>query len=136
MIRVELNLLAERADRLDMTVGSGVCQPQVIPSVFNARIRIHRAFQQLDRPAIILALQRFHSRSMQLRGSSFHLRSRRLRPLPRRRQDRARQQLVLIALRCVAKRFVVRTPRCRQLIHLDVQFTLTFQESLVQRVRR
>ena len=86
-------------------VGSGVRQSQVIPAVFHARIRqtrirVHRALQQVDRGPIILALQSFHSRFMQLRGSSFHLRSRRHCPLSRWRQDRARQQLVLITLGC------------------------------------
>ncbi len=34
VIRIQLELLAERRDRLRMMVGAGVRQPQVVPPVF------------------------------------------------------------------------------------------------------
>ena len=88
VIRIQFDLLAECGDCFNMIVGSGVCQPEVVPTVLQARVTVDRALQQVNRAVIILALQRFHSRLVELLGSAFHLRSR-LRPLPRRCQDGA-----------------------------------------------
>ena len=137
VVRTNFKLLAKRGDCLGVIVGRGVGKSQIVPAILHAGSRqrwvsIHCAFQQVDGPAIVLALRCPHPRFKQFLGSSFHPGD--LGSLPRRSQNRARQQLIFIAMRSVAKRFVVGAPGRRHLVHLHDEFALAFQKSLIQRV--
>ena len=138
VIGIQFNLLAERSDRVRVIVGAGIGQPRSYQPSFTLEAGPASAytarFSSSIAVPIVLALQRLHSRFVQFIRRAFHLRScLRLCPAARRRQNRARQQLIFIAVRRIAKRFIIRAPSRREFVHLHDQFALAFQHSFAQR---
>ncbi len=106
MIRIHFDLLAERANRIRVIVRGSIGQPQRVPPIFHARIRqtcipIRRALQQVNRPAVVLGVKRLHACFFQLRGRPFHLRACLIAFIYGWRENRAREQLIVVAARHV-----------------------------------
>ena len=140
MVWVELDLLTKSADGIGVIVDAGICAAKIEPHVFQVCVAISRALQQIDCAAIVFAFQSFYSGGVEFGGRAFHFRGR-IGRTAGRRKNRGRQQLIRIAERYIAERFIIRAARGGQLIHLYVEFALALEHSQLrlrngERIRR